>query len=273
MFSVESPACHQAGKRGVAVAASGRRRRDCTSRPADALPGSTQSPPAPWRWASLPAWSRHPAVRRVRPVRDGRRQLLPGALRPGSSWDDHHHRPGIRRGSRLVGPLDHLVFPSRISQMEEHYWPDHVHDVLAGAQDLGSSTPFGAHLVNVLLYMVNVLLVWRLLAMPCRAGRLGRGRGVRGPSHACRFGGLGHRTQGSALGSFLPGVCVVLDPFRGRVGRRPGQVFRSSIFHSITHGTLPGGAGAVRVRRCCRSRRWSPCRSHSRSGSGGRMLE
>ena len=46
--------------------------------------------------------------------------------------------------------------------MEEHYWPI-TYTTFWLEHKLWGLDPFGAHLVNVMLYMVNVLLLWRLL--------------------------------------------------------------------------------------------------------------
>ena len=82
------------------------------------------------------------------------------ALSAGFVWDDTIivQEPAVRS---LSGLWTIWFSPSDMA-MEEHYWPI-TYTTFWLEHKLWGLDPFGAHLVNVTLYMVNVLLLWRLL--------------------------------------------------------------------------------------------------------------
>ncbi len=82
------------------------------------------------------------------------------ALSGGFVWDDvaFSEEPTIRQWSGLSS----IWFsPSAIGN-EGHYWPV-VYTTFWLEHKLWGFSPFGYHLVNVLLHTVNVVLVWRLM--------------------------------------------------------------------------------------------------------------
>ena len=126
-------------------------------------PRTTKRSPTPSPWAFLAAWlnaSLPLCGRRV--VRHGCRQLLPGARWPGLSWDDNGSSPEAPAVHAWSG-LWNIWFSPDGHRAGRALLADHVHDVLAGAQSFGVSLRSASHVVNVLLYMVSVLLLWRLL--------------------------------------------------------------------------------------------------------------
>ena len=82
------------------------------------------------------------------------------ALSAGFVWDDtiFVQEPAVRSWSGL---WTIWISPSEM-QMEEHYWPI-TYTTFWLEHKLWGLDSFGCHLVNVLLYMINVLLLWRLL--------------------------------------------------------------------------------------------------------------
>ena len=145
-----------------------RRRRAAERYRASPLVGaspSTGSRPAPSSWASLPAWSRHPVAAGLALCTIVAVSFYP-ALFAGFVMDDNifADSPVIQSWS---GIWDIWFSPADIEK-EGHYWP--VTYTSFWLEDrLWGITPFGTHLVNVLLYMANVLLLWwllRLLSVP-----------------------------------------------------------------------------------------------------------
>ena len=82
------------------------------------------------------------------------------ALAAGFIWDDwiFAKAPEVHAWSGLWN----IWFSPDDIELEGHYWPI-MYTMFWLEHKLWGLTPFGTHLVNVLLYMVNVLLLWRLL--------------------------------------------------------------------------------------------------------------
>ncbi len=82
------------------------------------------------------------------------------ALSGGFIWDDiiFSEEPTIRQWSGLSS----IWFSPTDIQREGHYWPV-VYTTFWLEHKLWGFSPFGYHLVNVLLHTVNVVLVWRLM--------------------------------------------------------------------------------------------------------------
>ena len=82
------------------------------------------------------------------------------ALLAGFVWDDSifAEDPEVHAWSGLWN----IWFSPADIGREAHYWPI-MYTAFWLEHKLWGLAPFGYHLVNVLLYMVNVLLVWRLL--------------------------------------------------------------------------------------------------------------
>ena len=82
------------------------------------------------------------------------------ALLAGFVWDDvvFVEEPAVHAWSGL---WDIWFSPADLHR-ETHYWPM-VYTTFWLEHKLWGLAPFGYHVVNVLLYMVNVLLLWRLL--------------------------------------------------------------------------------------------------------------
>ena len=82
------------------------------------------------------------------------------ALSAGFVLDDNifTESPAIRAWSGLWN----IWFSPSDIEGEGHYWPI-VYTTFWLEHKLWGVTPFGTHLLNLLLYMVNVLLLWRLL--------------------------------------------------------------------------------------------------------------
>ncbi len=139
-----------------------RRRRAAGTRnappPVDAT-SSTGAQPVPARWASLPAWSRHPATAAFALSAIIAVSFFP-ALSAGFVWDDgiFSESPAVRTWSGLWT----IWFSPAEIEGEDHYWPI-VYTTFWLEHKLWGLAPFGTHLVNVLLYMVSVLLLWQLL--------------------------------------------------------------------------------------------------------------
>ena len=81
------------------------------------------------------------------------------ALAAGFVWDDSIFtaEPAVHAWSGLW-----TIWFSPGEMMEEHYWPV-LYTTFWLDHKLWGSPPFGYHLVNLLLYMANVLLLWHLL--------------------------------------------------------------------------------------------------------------
>ena len=186
----------------------GRRRQRTAEPPPNSPPAGasriTESPPAPWRWATLPAWSRHHAAAGFALCAIIAVSFYP-ALSAGFVWDDEifAKAPEVHAWSGLW----HIWFSPAEIEQEGHYWPI-LYTTFWLEHKLWGLEPFGYHLVNVLLYMASRAVVVASVAASLRARRrrLGGGRGIRGPSHACRVGGLGYRAQGSAFRNLLHGM-------------------------------------------------------------------
>ena len=129
-----------------------------TSPPVGSSP-STESIPDQSRWASLPAWSRHPVTAGLTLCAMVAVSYYP-ALFSGFVWDDV-----ILTESRVIhewsGLWDIWCSPADI-QREGHYWPI-LYTTFWLEHKIWGLEPFGYHVFNVLLYMVNVLLLWVLL--------------------------------------------------------------------------------------------------------------
>ncbi len=108
--------------------------------------------------ANLPAWSRHPATAAFALCAIIAASFYP-ALFGGFVWDDIAvtEEPAVHAWSGLL-----TIWFAPAEMMEEHYWPV-LYTTFWLEHKLWGTSPFGHHLVNVLLYMANVLLLWRLL--------------------------------------------------------------------------------------------------------------
>lgn len=82
------------------------------------------------------------------------------ALLGGFVWDDLNvaEQPAVHAWSGLWN----IWFSPADIEGEGHYWPI-TYTTFWLEHKLWGLAPFGYHLVNVLLYMVNVLLLWTLL--------------------------------------------------------------------------------------------------------------
>ena len=83
------------------------------------------------------------------------------ALLGGFVWDDNNFilvQPAVQAWSGLRN----IWFSPADIERELHYWPI-TYTTFWLEHKLWGFAPFGYHLVNVLLYMVNVLLLWALL--------------------------------------------------------------------------------------------------------------
>ncbi len=82
------------------------------------------------------------------------------ALLAGFVWDDmiFVYEPAVQAWSGLWN----IWFSPADIDREGHYWPI-VYTTFWLEHKIWGLAPFGYHLVNVLLYMVNVLLLWHLL--------------------------------------------------------------------------------------------------------------
>ena len=145
------------------IARRGRRGQRAAQTPRLSLPvrasRTTDSPPVTERWASLPAWSRHPAAAGLALCAIIAVSFYP-ALSAGFVWDDEifAKAPEVHAWSGLWN----IWFSPADIESEWHYWPI-LYTTFWLEHKLWGLTPFGSHLVNVLLYMVNVLFLWHLL--------------------------------------------------------------------------------------------------------------
>ena len=140
-----------------------RRQRQATaaqhpSPPADTL-RSEQAQPVPSRWGFLSAWERQPVLLGSALCALVAVSYYP-ALQAGFIWDDviFVEEPVVHAWSGLWN----IWFSPADIEREGHYWPI-VYTTFWLEHKLWGLDPFGYHLVNVLLYMGNVLLLWRLL--------------------------------------------------------------------------------------------------------------
>ena len=129
-----------------------------TSPPVSLSP-SSESNPDRWRWASLPAWLHHPIAAGFALCGMVAVSYYP-ALFGGFVIDDHifTDSPAVHAWSGLWN----IWFSPDDLEGERHYWPI-LYTTFWLEHKLWGLAPFGYHLVNVLLYMVNVLLLWVLL--------------------------------------------------------------------------------------------------------------
>ena len=278
---VESSTCHQAGKRSEYV---DEWRTAATRRtsPSATTPRNEEAQPAPSRWASLAAWSRHPAAAGLALCGMVAVSYYP-ALFGGFVIDDHifadspavHAWSGLwniwfspdgRRGGRalLAGP---------------------VHDVLAGAQALGSRA------VRISPGQCAVVHGQRPVAVgaccdgsPCRApGPWPRySQSIRCMS--IRWPGSSDAKTCSPDSSAWPRHCAGCVPRLPLVtaGRIPADdLFAIFLVALGSPDSLHVAASrtSILLRRdcsqppCCPSRWRSPCRWLSRSCSGGNRDE
>ena len=142
-----------------------RRRRRAASTPPSrrsaATSGDTESRPDPTNRVALPAWSSRPLAAGFALCALIAVGYYP-ALWAGFIWDDAIwvDDPAIRAWSGLWN----IWFSPDDIEREPHYWPM-MYTMFWLEHKLWGFAPFGYHLVNVLLYMVNVLLLWRLLRL------------------------------------------------------------------------------------------------------------
>ena len=129
-----------------------------TSPPLSLSP-SSESNPDRWRWASLPAWLHHPIAAGLALCGMVAVSYYP-ALFGGFVIDDNifADSPAVHAWSGLWN----IWFSPDDLEGERHYWPI-LYTTFWLEHKLWGLAPFGYHLVNVLLYMVNVLLLWVLL--------------------------------------------------------------------------------------------------------------
>ena len=138
-----------------------RRRAAATLRasPSVTTPRNEEAQPAASPWAFLAAWLCQPAAAGIALCAMVAVSYYP-ALAAGFIWDDwiFAKAPEVRAWSGLWN----IWFSPDDIELEGHYWPI-MYTMFWLEHKLWGLTPFGTHLVNVLLYMVNVLLLWRLL--------------------------------------------------------------------------------------------------------------
>ena len=111
------------------------------------------------RWTSLAACEHQPVLAGLGLCALVAVSFFP-ALSGGFVWDDLIivQEPAVRAWSGLGT----IWFSPADMKMEEHYWPI-PYTAFWLQHKLWGMDPFGYHLVSVLLYMANVLLLWRLL--------------------------------------------------------------------------------------------------------------
>lgn len=134
------------------------RRERRTSPPVNSSPvAEVQSVPS--RWPLLAAWKRPPVLWGAALAAIVAGCSFP-ALSAGFVLDDviFSESPAIRAWSGLWN----IWFSPAELEGEKHYWPI-LYTTFWLEHKLWGITPLGAHLVNVLLYLVSVLLLWRLL--------------------------------------------------------------------------------------------------------------
>ena len=159
-----------------------------TSPPVSLSP-SSESNPDRWRWASLPAWLHHPITAGLALCGMVAVSYYP-ALFGGFVIDDHifADSPAVHAWSGLWN----IWFSPDDLEGERHYWPI-LYTTFWLEHKLWGLAPFGYHLVNCSVVHGQRPVAVGVAATARRAGSVGRGRGFRSPSDACRFGGLGHR--------------------------------------------------------------------------------
>ncbi len=119
----------------------------------------TDSQPIPSRWAFLPAWAPRPVLAGVALCALVTVSFFP-ALGAVFIFDDR-----IFAESRAVlswSGLWDIWFSPGALEGEGHYWPI-TYTTFWLEDKLWGITPFGTHLVNLLLYVASVLLLWCLL--------------------------------------------------------------------------------------------------------------
>ena len=219
-------------------------------------------PPGPPRWAFL-RWKRQEALLGAALVAIVAVSSYP-ALSAGFVMDDRifAEAPAVLSWSGLWT----IWFSPAEIDGERHYWPI-TYTTFWLEHKLWGITPFGTHLVNVLVYMASVLLLWRLLrhlAVP-GAWAVAAVFAVH-PMHVESVG-LGNRTQGPAVRPLLHGRRALLDPFHRKFGRQAARV--PGLHPRGASRTLRGSVGIVRGGHAVQGRWLSPCRWRSRSSSGG----
>ena len=158
-FPIESPIMARDRKKKRA----GQRRQAAATVPASpptsASPGAEAQPDPP-HWASLAMWERQPALLGIALCAMIAVSYFP-ALLGGFVWDDIVYvveEPAVHAWSGLWN----IWFSPADIEEEGHYWPI-TYTTFWLEHKLWGLAPVGFHLVNVLLYMVNVLLLWALL--------------------------------------------------------------------------------------------------------------
>ena len=137
------------------------RRAAATQRasPSVSAPRSEEAQPDPSRWAFFAVSKPQPVLWGVALCAMVGISYYP-ALLGGFVWDDviFAEEPVVHAWSGLWN----IWFSPTDIERERHYWPI-VYTTFWLEHKLWGLAPFGYHLVNVLLHMVNVLLLWRLL--------------------------------------------------------------------------------------------------------------
>ena len=120
---------------------------------------SNEAQPDPSSWAFLAVWERQPALWGVALCAMVAVSHYP-ALLAGFVLDDNifTEAPAVHAWSGLWN----IWFSPADIEREGHYWPI-MYTMFWLEHKLWGLAPFGYHVVNVLLYMVSVLLLWRLL--------------------------------------------------------------------------------------------------------------
>lgn len=120
---------------------------------------ATESQSASSTWERLAAWERQPALLGVALCAMVAVGYYP-ALLGGFVWDDmiFVEEPTVHAWSGLWN----IWFSPADIEGERHYWPI-TYTTFWLEHKLWGLAPFGYHVVNVLLYMVNVLFLWALL--------------------------------------------------------------------------------------------------------------
>ena len=138
-----------------------RRRAAATLRasPSVTTPRNEEAQPAASPWAFLAVWERQPVLLGVALCAMVAVSHYPSLL-AGFVLDDNifTEAPAVHAWSGLWN----IWFSPDDIEREGHYWPI-LYTTFWLEHKLWGLAPFGTHLVNVLLYMVNVLLLWRLL--------------------------------------------------------------------------------------------------------------
>ena len=127
--------------------------------PSENVPRSSLAQPAASPWAFLTVWERQTVLWGLALCAMVAVSYYP-ALSAGFVWDDEifAEEPAVRAWSGLW----RIWFSPAEMEMEDHYWPV-LYTTFWLEHKFWGLDPFGYHLVNVLLYMANVLLLWRLL--------------------------------------------------------------------------------------------------------------